>query len=265
MKIQNILVNLTERAQFVPTTYAYHATDMKYLRSILKQGLLPNKNDNGYGSSEVSSSFGYKLSPLPGVYFTDDQRHAEHIAKQIDGQGLIIIAKVQKRTASMDEDRLTSDIIDEPALISSIRKNEATIKADPQKYVNNVVDNIIQYKLPHDISPKLIQSVKPELTKYVDLLVKNQATEEHGDWSSDQWNAAVKASQIELTKKFKNILHRPDVNQDTFKVDGPVGFSGANKIVGLYNFISGVGWGDLGPFERDAYHKVKQPMELVKS
>jgi hypothetical protein len=276
MKINSILESvLNERAQFVPTVTAYHATPGKNLRSILKQGLVPNHQKDGYASNETSNAFGYSLSALKGVYFTLDYRDAENIAKSIDATPLIIICKVQKRSGSLDEDRLAADIIGEDALPKKIR----VAFEGYRRHFGNSTDKLEQFKidlsksLVHEIiqntlskyDKRLVDNVKSDLLKYINLLITTR-TSQMFDGEDDAFNKQIKPLQLQLTKKLKNLIHHDNGDKHmTFKVDGTVGYSGANKIVGIYNFNTGVGWGDLGKFERDAYHKVKTPVELIKT
>src|SRR5690606_13966356 len=92
---------LTEDRQ--QQTLGYHGTSKSHLRSILKQGLIPNKSGGGYGSSEISS-LGIPLTPLPGVYFTTTGKKAQYIANANYEDPLIIIALVTPNSRTMDED-----------------------------------------------------------------------------------------------------------------------------------------------------------------
>jgi hypothetical protein len=275
MKIQTIL-----EAQFSPAIYAYHATSGTNLQSILKHGLIPNKQAHGYGSDERSHDFGYTLAALPGTYFTLAAADAEHIAKTISNSPIIIICKIQKRDASLDEDRMTGKIIDESKLLRRIRMEEHKLKAKYSRlddvklkqkmmehipaFSEEITNDIIKDKLSNQDS-RMIANIKPDLLNYISMLVGDQLVDNDGpDWQEKE--AKLKQAQDVLTKKLKNLLYNDDSNtHSTLKIDKPITYSGANKIVGFYNFIAAVGWGDLGDFERDAYHKVKNPMELLKN
>lgn len=259
MKILNILSEA-----YTDTIYAYHATKPKYLRSIIKQGLIPNKNESGYGSNEVSGSFGYSLAALPGIYFTADYARAEHIGKLYGDSPIIIIAKISKSTIEMDEDNIASDIIDERNLIKDIRQNEKNIMRDPDSYIFKKLNTILKLPELQKLSSEAVNNVKNDLYQYLKILVMSQASDDFDGMTSKEFNNKIRQYQEIITKKLRHISQNNDSTYLSFKVQNPVTFSGANKIVGIYNLINYVGWGDLGEFERDAYHKVKTPIELLR-
>lgn len=258
MKILNILSEA-----YTDTIYAYHATKPQFLRSILKQGLIPNKNDVGYGSTEVSGSFGYSLKSLPGIYFTADYTRAEHIGKMYGDSPIIIIAKISKSTIEMDEDNIASSIVDERNLIKDIRQNEKNILKNPDAYISKKLNDILKLPEMQKLNPKVIENVKNDLYGYLKTLIMSQASDD--DMGSNEFNQKIRQYQETITKKLRHISQNDDSGYLSFKVQNPVTFSGKNRIVGIYNLLSYVGWGDLGEFERDAYHKVKSPIELIKN
>lgn len=268
MKISNIL-----EAQFSKQIYAYHATPSENLRSILKNGLVPNFKSGGYGSGEVSSA-GYSLTPLPGIYFTRDHKDAVSISKTLEnvGPGIVLICKVQPQQAEMDEDRLMSeDIVDEPLFRRNIR---AELQSDEmfgedisgmrdfvRSYADDVMSNIVSLVPAQRISPMKQKHMRPFVEAYLMALLEFIIAKEIGDIANE---APVKAAQTELTKQLRQLNKDAPEVLDTFKINSKIGFSGSNKIVGIFFPKGRIGWGDLGALEGHEYHKYDNPATLLR-
>lgn len=260
MKIQDLL-----EAKFSPKAYAYHATMGENIRSILKHGLIPNKRDDGYGSDDHGLAFGYSLAPLPGIYFTRKRADAETIAKHIDSDAIVIICKVQPQELEMDEDRLTGEIVDEPFLIKKFKRSIDYVRdleeiTDEQinDFSQDYAQEIIKRELS-DLDPRLLQNVYPDMVQYIKALLTFYINSETGAFDESD----VKKYQEILTKKLKSMVKSNKGTNHTFKLNKPISFSGANKIVGMYSPRNREGWGDLGDFEGHAYHKVANPLRLI--
>ncbi len=260
MKINDILLE----AKVAPI-YGYHTTTLNHLRSILKHGLVPNKSDGGYASDEISL-VGYDLSALPGVYFFKDSRDAEGLSKDYNTihnkQSIIIIAKISPQTATLDEDNVV-DLIDERSLYKRFTK---AIKSGqmPTDIIESGYEYVI-HKLEQLLDPRAVRNVQNDIHKYITVL--SQFAQEKAENRSDKLDVLgrqLKTIQEILTIKLRRLLQSGRQHEhDTFKVDGPVTFSGANRIVGIYSPEMRAGYGDLGGFERDSYHKYKSPMDLI--
>lgn len=273
MKILKLL-----EAKFIQPVYSYHATTSNNLKSIISNGLVPNYSGNknvkgssqkgGYGSGEFSA-FGYPLTSLSGIYLTDNPKTAKSISTAIgddSSYGIIVICKVQPRQTELDEDRLSADIIQERKLlhtiIDKVRKfpNGKKDFTDDErvKFSEQYTKHILKTSLDIGLSDKTISNVTPSIHNYIKALVDFWYDE---DGTQNSQN--VKHAQHELTVKLKSAKEKDPTNHYTFKLNAPIGFSGANKIVGIYNPRSGIGWGDLGYFSADAYHTVRTPTELL--
>lgn len=85
----------------------YHGTSSKYLRKILKHGLLPNPEELQYSGQLTESS---STKTFGGVYFTDDWNTAYHFAinatRNRGGNRTIVVATLETRTQDtwLDED-----------------------------------------------------------------------------------------------------------------------------------------------------------------
>lgn len=258
MRIEDILLEYSSSKPII----VYHTTLRTHLKSVLSNGLVPNKSEGGYASGLKSSS-GYSLSALPGTYFFRKYNPAKQLANSMNADkgedALIVICQVQPKTASLDEDNLVGEIIKENSLRRKLYKIQKSGDVSAKDF-EDLADEIIQNSLSGKINDSAIDNVRPELIIYVKALSDYM---QDGSSAAEGW---LKNSQNSLTKKLRHLLMRADQmdTHDSFKIDAPITFSGANKIIGLYLPQQGIGWGNLGEFERDAYHKYDSPMRLVK-
>lgn len=266
------ILDLLTEGKFSKSEYAYHATRGASLRSILKQGLIPNKMRDGYGSDETALAIGYPLTPLAGVYFTRRPHDAETICKQYGNNSVIIVCKIQPQNAEMDEDRLTNDIIDERYLYKNIMRHvreflekesenydihdftEEHIDAFAEKYAADIIDMKF-----YELNPKIVVNVKDDLKNYIISVVDYVIASEHGGADDD---SGIKMYQERLTQKLRTMTKNKNQHH-TFKINKTIGFKGSNKIVGVYEPFSRRGWGELGAFDRNYYDKVDHPLKLL--
>lgn len=270
------ILHILEEGKFSKSEYAYHATYKQHAKSILKHGLIPNKSEGGYGSNDTSPS-GYSQAPLYGVYFTKSARDAIYIANSLSKDGVIVVAKIQQNgSATLDEDRLVDQIIDETEFRRFAGSHLPNFREfdDYEEYVEHYYDNApsiiksyikdsekIQQALSLIKNDNVRQTVTTELEEYLHAVLDIVA-----QVSEDDSERLVKYHQSNLTKMLRNVMRTKNRGQDfkTFKVDGPVGFRGANRIVGMYNVLTKVGWGDIGALESYAYHVASTPQRMLK-
>lgn len=262
-----LLKDIILEGQFSKSEYAYHATSVKNLPSIMKQGLVPNHAEGGYGSEETSYS-GYSKNALEGTYLTKSGDDAKYIANEL-GRAIIIVCKIQPQTTELDEDDLVGGVLQEYDLTRDVKANP---NINPEEMAKHKVDELLKGKLS-SLDPRQIANVKDDLYNYFVLLISfvkkygiamgggtNRANVTNGaEYQAE--NSKIRQYQSTLTKKLRNLVGSGD--KERFKIKQPVTFSGANKIVGVYNPESGLAWGDTGFFERSAYHHVKNPKELL--
>lgn len=251
-------------AKYSKPTYAYHATKLKNLESIIKNGLIPNKEEGGYGSDEINNVVGYSLTSYNGVYFTKDYKDVLFISKHLGDEPVIIIAKIHLSSCEIDEDIIVNKLIPERKIYSEFKEAFDTFNGDDDEYfyaVDNIINewvNIIiknikeKYNLTE--SNAYISILSESIKKYLEslsefLLIDNENI--------------LRDSKEKLTRIMKKLVK--DDSCERFKINSIVGFSGSNKIVGLYSPNERVGWGDLGDLEGSAYHKYNTPIEFLKS
>lgn len=256
MKIQDILLE----AKSEPIV-AYHTTMLNHLKSLLKKGLVPNHSKDGYASNAHSST-GYTLAALPGVYFNKDAGDAEQLAKDFstdeNAEPMIVVCQVQPKTGSLDEDRLVSDVLRETLVYRRFKQLAKEGQLDDEAY-RSYVQNILT-NLKDTATPQALKNAAPHIYNYAKALgafILENTPETEQD---------LKKSQEVLTFKLKSLLTNKDTKHtgNSFKVTEPVSFSGSNRIIGIYLPLQRSGWGKLGAFERDAYHKYKSPMEMLQ-
>jgi hypothetical protein len=266
MKILKLL-----EAKFAKPEYAYHATKAVHLKSILTHGLIPNKEEGGYGSDEEASA-GYALTSLPGVYFARDYRDAVYISRDLYGPSIIVVAKIQTRDSELDEDRLVTNVIKESKISQMVRKIYKEFDYNFDEYGDEIedrLDSLIHTKTEEIIAElttvfkmdaRAISNVMEDIHNYVRAVVDIIPTDEYEQNDPHE----VKEYQNILTKKLKSIQHHDLEHKfTTFKINKPIGYSGANKIVGFVCPATRKYWGDmgdaLGPLIR-----TKHPMEIIK-
>lgn len=254
-------------AKFTPTIYAYHATRAEYLYSIIKNGLIPNKSENGYGSDEYSSEFGYSLQSLSGTYFTTKAKNSIHIAKSFAEEAIIVVCKLQPNQIDLDEDEVTAKIVDEKKLLKILiatLKNEFDF--DYEKFANSNRPEEIAKQYAADIietNPtisKQNQQFKKisydAIYQYILSLIEMFTT------SGSINETLARGQKNKLTKTMRRLFKR-DGGYINLKLDSHIGFSGANKIVGLYSIDANFGWGDLGDLAGYSHHQYRTPIEFA--
>lgn len=255
MKIQTILAE----AKFAKPEYAYHATNMDNLKSILKHGLVPNYRSGGYGSEETSTA-GYSLTPLTGVYFTRNATDALYIAKGLSGKNIIIVAKIQPKQVEVDEDRIIITLLGESEFLRKLRNlfgpNAPDEYADTDEFKKLITKYTNDILSKSDIGDRGNRNAFPYIANYL----KNLA-EFYFGYDTDE--TKVKESQNEVTKALRLLAHKHKNVHHTFKINTTVGFSGANRIVGIYDLTDDIAWGDIADLKGYEYHTVDNPMNIL--
>ena len=254
MKILDILQLINEAE--TQKIYAYHASSANNLKSIVTNGLIPNKEKGGYGDGEKSTG-GYELKAMAGTYFYKDSYKALQLGKTMAGKNgndsVVVVAKIQPKTAEMDEDRLNDDEILNDKLVIKLARDGV----GANELYSEAMSLLVQNLQAKGLNTKTIKAAIPTAQEYVKSLI---AFATNG--SPEQENA-MRYSKNELTKRLKKLVVS-DGNQVSFKINEPITYSGANKIIGLLMIGSGVAWGDVGELERNVSSRVRTPAELIR-
>lgn len=285
MKIQNIIDDILVESRFSPIL-AYHATSGKYLRSIVKNGLVPNKSTGGWGSSDYSS-YGTSSKSMAGVYFTRDVKTAQYITGDVVNSDveprLIVVCAVQERSAELDED-ISTAIFDVSGVYRKanyyVRTNFDMLKHQPTldsleviipevedyifnkkgDWLHNIFDGYPELKkIKENILPTLMQMYKAAIRHSVieGYLIDDRKliaqTEEQLRQAIDKVNRTVK--KLSYIKQ-----------HESFKINKTIGFSGADRIIGLIVTNYGLAWGKVPPELRSKVNDTfSTPAELVKA
>lgn len=214
---------------------AYHATSVNNLRSIIKNGMIPNKESGGYASGEKSPA-GYSLTAMPGIYFYKDSHNAYNLAKSLsvrnNSDTAIIVCQVQPKTTEMDEDRLNDDgLLDDKVIIKLAKSG-----VDGHELEREAVILLIQNLQKKGLNNNTIKAASPVIKEYVRALI----TFARDPQSENQ----MRQHKNELTKKLRKLVVY-DKSQHSFKINEPIGYSGSNKIIGIMLVSKSVGWRKL--------------------
>lgn len=268
MKIRDILTE----GKFAKSVYAYHATYKKYLKSILKHGLIPNRNEGGYGSDEVSD-IGYSKAPMDGVYFTYSRQDAKSIATSLHTTSpVIIVMKVQKRASVFDEDELVGPRgIDERALIKIITTELKTkdisytdVQYSPEENEDflNSLHNLLYSNIHKRVEDKLSKKIADHVSNDIDGYVSN-IIDIYFEFNN-QDDTEIRNHINNLSKKLRMMYHK-NTSIERGRVVEPITFSGASRIVGVYDIETNTSWGDVGGFQGQSYNAYDSPMKLLKT
>lgn len=263
MRIQKIL----EKAKFSKEKIiAYHGTSRDNLESIIKNGLIINHNEYGWGSLEYDDRFKFSYAPHDKIYFTSNFRHARSIANIVsDDGGIIIVAEIQPKTVVMDEDEIfdilgniTSKIYDDIEEFLS-KTNSNYSEEDIDKIVDrlykktiNGLSSTLNKMLNSTTASHILQQSRDHVYRMVDSLVTSLLDYSH--------ETDIREEQKALMNIFKHVVrNRGDDHSGKFAVPYNVGFKGANRIVGIVDIKNKKAWGKAP----SGMQMVKTPMELL--
>jgi len=248
---------------------AYHGTSGKNLRSIIKNGLLKNFRDGGYGSDETDDDFGIDFSPHEGVYLTSRILDARTIADYVDPHHPVIITvEVQPKSAYLDEDEINlllggitqlikdnvgrEDIsLEDEDKLSEI---ENRIQEKSLQHLNNTLKNY--YRLSQTTIDNIIRRIKPHLWKFIYELINAYLEGSYAD---------VRDAQDVMRKAFKHVVRyklENHPNLTRFSVPYNIGFRGANRIIGIADYKTKKAWGAVRVNPKK-FKMVSTPAELI--
>jgi predicted transcriptional regulator len=264
------LLELISEAKFSKQKQiGYHGTKPQYLRSIIKNGLIINFKEGGYGSGDEMGRFGVSLDPLESIYFTKTYRSAETISKSETFNSLVIAVSFQPKDTYMDEDDLWYNALDESdikILYKKLRPHISYNMSDNQyAELTKIVDKMCK-KYAVEKTNELI-SVNKLSNKIQNLLVNaiKNSVQEILLASISGESPNIREYQDKLTRYLKTIVGE----KEHVRIPRNIGFSGSTKIVGLYygntNAHVTFYWSsiDLKPSFYGRNIQYKTPMELL--
>jgi len=222
------ILELLQERRIQRTVYMYHGTSSRFLRSILKHGLLP---DPGH-----KSWVGYhNLASLGGVYMSIDRDTAAEAARAAvnkhGGEPIIIKISVVPDSGTPDEDDV----------INTILKATYETYKDRPKYTYNPVSRSARllrdkFKMPED-SEAIIRYI---VTTALDILERD----DYGQ-SLDWMNAPIELQKQPKIREYTAELlrtMRPRMSIDSepnVRITRPIGFRGKTRIVKIADLNSG--------------------------
>ena len=250
MKIQNLL----HEAKFTPLIYGYHITKLRHLDSIMKHGLVPNKEEGGYG---YAGGIDYAEESLPGVYFA-----VSAIDAWVPSDALVVVAKVQPRSSEMDEDRLVDEFLPTTEIsrhfdrVMEKYKDSSRITVEMDDEIDKMAifwsaktaDYLVDY-----MDNRAIAIVRAATYRYIVELSEGLWFKSKGKVHDPSY---FRELQNDLTKKLRYLNKTISKNGfRSFKINKTIGFRGSSRIVGVYVPSVNGGWRDLGEF----HNKNPQP------
>lgn len=121
MRFVEFLDQIDEKTRSRPPREMYHGTSSAFLRTILKQGIVPDPKEKKWAEDPHVSSGSVSRVSLPGSYWTSNlmtaQSSSTNTTGKFPGNPIIIIAMISEGSAFADEDSITSAIMRGPAQV----------------------------------------------------------------------------------------------------------------------------------------------------
>lgn len=225
MKIEELLLEKIKKK----TALYYHGTKIKFLRSILKQGLIPNPKERNYDET----SGGWETFE-GGVYLAKDIRDAK-----IHGSEIIITVQLVLGSGTIDEDNVVDKIND---ILEEFQDN----KPDDDNY-RKVLKDIISTRIEND---KLQKHFYNTCLEYIETTIENYPTNIADVWDefkNDFIRNDIIVDTMRHTDVYKDLITaafkymKPSKQElpNTIRIERPIGFSGKTKIVKIENIETG--------------------------
>lgn len=247
-------------AKFRKPITMFHGTSSKFLRNILKTGIIPNPKEKKWDVDPSASLTSQSRVSLDGSYWSGRLMTATSSAlnttEKFGGNSIVVIAKIQTQNAKADEDQIMYSIpriydfalggsySSNPRLIASIyydskdyynEKKENFIKEMHESLTNNT-EKPIPYKLLanlFDIFTMRIISYGVEETGIDDYYSPLNRVKNRPDTvpSANEMEQELKRMKDKLTRYYRETTEDKGTFSHTLRiVDDPVDFKGANQI-----------------------------------
>jgi hypothetical protein len=264
MRIKDIL-----EASFRKPHLMYHGTTTKFLRSILKNGVVPNPKEKRWDTDQPSQGI-FTRASLYGSYWTSDIitsiSAAGNTKRKFGGERVIVIAKIAEQSAYEDEDQINRYLHE--AMGAVMR----TLAPNTRSNFYLPIAHFLWDLPPHDLKHQQARQVFRDtlhgllakntdlhtmdqdfLDTLMDTLVMRAAVWEkkHGmdltHWirnvpehlpSTTEIEDRLQALREKLTRTYrKHTLHQDVSFFHTLRMPMVVGYSGSNKILALIEYI----------------------------
>ena len=253
-------LDVINEAKFRKPIEMYHGTSDAFLRSILKQGILPVPPGKVWDEDPDSSAYMASRASLEGSYWTSNLMTASsaawNTAKKFPGNKLFVIANIAEQSAFADEDSINSWI--DYAFADAARlfnmngqavKHMASIyfndwEGAKSKILHQFMDSLHGYlkaSPDHPMDPRFLKEVfeaylmrglahakKDEDLRYFDTtgIPDIPSVRE----AEKRWLEVREA----LTRHYTKSAYKTEGSTfHTLRMTEPVNFKGANKIIGI--------------------------------
>lgn len=269
----------------------YHGTSDVFLPSILKQGLLPNPKKKKWDTDDQEVESSFSRVSLSGSYWTSNYMTASSSAtnnrQKFGGNELTIIAQIAEQSAYADEDNINSPL--KWAMSDTVIEFNPNIRPDFWISIADGVfgeDAILRDKIEisfmnnlhkHlDGSEKHIPNRKLSNDILETLLLRAMVFEKKNGMRLEHWIRNIpplpSIKEIEqhllhlrdkITRSYRNTTnYSPDIYNHTLRVNVPVGFSGANKILWIIRKRK-YEWIDNGKGINGGSQLIVHPLEML--
>ncbi len=246
-------------AQFRQPRLMYHGTSSTFLRTILKQGVIPDPTKKRWDDDDQESQHSFSRTSLPGSYWASNMMTASSAAsnttRKFGGQSIIVIAEIAEQSAYADEDNINaplqwavSDTVQAlhpgirsdfwPALGTELFDGDAAKRNQAQSVF---IDKLHQHLKGH---PKHVPD-RTFFDKLLDALVmRSMAFEKKQGMRLEHWMTKVPdlptireieqqllALRDQLTRSYRvTAFYSEDKFNHTLRMPTVVGFRGGNRI-----------------------------------
>lgn len=234
------------------TTLLYHGTSSVFLKSILKNGLMPAPPEKSWGNPDIMGS---AYESFYGVYFAKYPSLASNVAKLVasrrGGSPIVITIQYVQGSGTVDEDIVTSSII------HVIKYFGIGVRKNFNEKLSYVVDSIQKGNDNVALTTQSLSNLKDLFKVAINIIGDNKKNIEQ--LNLDNYGIILEDSKfrkyllkfINSTKVFSDSapgLHNHSVStpgptqtftDKSIRITRPVGFSGKTRIIQIHDLDTG--------------------------
>jgi hypothetical protein len=260
MKISELLFE----AKFRQPIVMFHGTSTAFLRSILKNGIVPNPSQRKWDTDDQEVVSSFSRVSLPGSYWTSNlltaTGAAHNTSQKFGGGDMVVIARISEQSAYADEDNVNSPLCRAAeatvrALHPNIRADFLTVlgydlfepgrdaeRAKTQEIFAAALHDCLEGSDRHPVDRGLMDEILDT------LVIRNIAFETRNSWDGKcSWvpnpppipsireiEAHLLGLRERLTRSYRISAYQETGGfSHTLRIELPVGFRGANRILAV--------------------------------
>lgn len=246
-------------AKFKKPITMFHGTSSKFLRTILKTGMIPNPKDKKWDTDPNAGLMTQSRVSLNGSYWSGRlitaTSSALNTTNKFGGNSIIVIAQIQTQSAKADEDQISFDIPREydfafggvysnnPRLVAQVyydnrdyynEKKEVFIKA-----IHNALTDNPKKPIPYGLLDDLFDTFTMRIISYgiketgIDDYyspLKQIKNKPNGVPTTEEMEQDLLKIKDKLTRYYRESTEDRGKFSHTLRITDPVDFSGANRI-----------------------------------